>query len=76
MLMTFKVLIDIVRDIEEFIEKLEKRKEELENLKDELLIYSDKAFLESILRGLKDFERGRLRRCENLEDIDKLFENL
>ncbi len=42
--MTFKLLIDIVKDIEEFIEKLEKRKEELEDPKDELLIYSDKAF--------------------------------
>jgi len=35
-----KVLLDIVRDIEEFIEKLEKRKEELEMLEGELLIYA------------------------------------
>ena len=35
-----KVLLDIVRDIEEFIEKLEKRKEGLEMLEGELLIYA------------------------------------
>ncbi len=74
--MTFKVLIDIVRDIEEFIEKLEKRRGELEELKDELLIYSDEEFMESIKRGLKDLEEGRFKRCESLEDIDELFEEL
>lgn len=74
--MTFKVLIDIVRDIEEFIEKLEKRRGELEELKEEVLIYSDEEFMESIKRGLKDLEEGRFKRCESLKDIDELFEKL
>lgn len=74
--MTFRVLIDIVRDIEEFIEKLERRKGELEELKDELLIYSDEEFIESIMSGLKDLEEGRFKRCESLEEINELFERL
>ncbi len=63
-------------DIEEFIERLKKMKGELEMLKDELLIYSDEEFMESIKRGLKDFEEGKFRRCESLKDIDELFEKL
>jgi len=73
---SLRVLLDIVRDIEEFIERLEKRKEELEELKDELLIYSDEEFMESIRRGLKDFEEGKCRRCESFEEVDELFERL
>jgi len=73
---SLRVLVDIVRDIEEFIERLEKRKEELEELKDELLIYSDEEFMESIRRGLKDFEEGRYRRCESFEGVDELLESL
>ena len=60
-------MLDIIRDIEEFIEKLEKRKEELEMLEGELLIYADEEFMESIKRGLKDLEDGRFKRCETLE---------
>jgi hypothetical protein len=62
--------------MEEFIGKLEKRKEELEELKDELLIYSDKEFIESISRGLKDLEEGRFKRCDNLDDINTTFDEL
>jgi len=71
-----KVLLDIIRDIEEFIEKLEKRKEELEMLKDELLIYADEEFMESIKRGLKDLEDGKFKRYETLEEVDELFQKL
>ena len=74
--MTLKVLVDIVNDATEFIERLERRKEELEELRDELLVYSDEEFIESIEKGLKDFEEGKFKRCENLDEIKAVFEDL
>jgi len=74
--MGLNVLLDIVNDITEFIERLEKRKEELEELRDELLIYNDEEFIESIKRGLKDFNEGKFKRCEGLDEIKAVFEEL
>lgn len=74
--MTLKVLVDIVNDITEFIERLERRKEEFEELKDELLVYSDEEFIESIKRGLKDLEGGKFKRCESLDEVKAVFEEL
>ncbi|MDI9610884.1 MAG: hypothetical protein QFX36_06105 [Archaeoglobales archaeon] len=71
-----KVLLEIIDDIENFIKQLEKRKEELEELKDQLLIFSDPEFIESIRRGLKDFEEGKIKSCKDLTEVRKLFENL
>ncbi|RLI80377.1 hypothetical protein DRP05_00950 [Archaeoglobales archaeon] len=74
--MSLKVLIDIIEDIEAFISRLEKRKEELEELKDELLIYSDEKFMESIRKGLKDLEEGKFKRCESIDDVRAVFDEL
>ena len=70
------VLLDLISDFEDFINKLEKRKEELEVLKDDLLIYSDPGFMESIKKGIDDAESGNTVKCEDRIDRKKLFESL
>ncbi len=70
------VLLDLISDFEDFINKLEKRKEELEMLKDDLLIYSDTVFMESIKKGIEDAESGNTVKCENRIEREKLFESL
>ena len=74
--MSSRVIIDIIEDFEEFIEKLEKRKGELEELKDYLLIYRDEEFLESIQRGRRDFKERRSRKCRDLGEVKSLFREL
>ena len=74
--MSLKVLVEIINDIEEFIERLEKKKQALEELKDELLIYSDEEFMKSVERGLEDLKEGRFKRCTDLNEVKNLFESL
>lgn len=70
------VLIDLISDFEDFINKLEKRKEELELLKDDLLIYSDPEFMESIKKGINEAESGCTAKCEGIQERKKLFDSL
>lgn len=70
------VLLDLISDFEDFINKLEKRKEELEMLKDDLLIYSDPEFMASIKKGISEAESGDTVKCKDSHDRKKLFESL
>ncbi len=70
------VLIDLISDFEDFINKIDKRKEELEMLKDDLLIYSDPEFMKSIKKGISEAESGDTIKCKGLQDRKKLFESL
>lgn len=70
------VLIGLISDFEDFINKIDKRKEELEMLKDDLLIYSDPEFMESIRKGMSEAESGDTIKCKGLRDRKKLFESL
>jgi len=49
------VLLSVIEDFEEFLDRLESRREALEELKDELLIFSDREFMDSILTGSRRF---------------------
>ncbi len=70
------VLIGLISDFEEFIDKLEKRKEELEMLKDDLLIYGDPEFMASIKKGISEAESGDTVKCKDIKERKKLFESL
>ena len=70
------VLIDLISDFEEFINKLEKRKEELEMLKDDLLIYDDLEFMESIKKGISEADSGYTVKCKDSGERKQLFDSL
>ncbi len=72
----FSPIISTITDIELFIDKLEKRKNDLEELKDEILIYNDEKFIKSMDKGLKDLGDGKFKRCQNLGEVKKLFDEL
>ena len=70
------MILDIINDFEEFIDRLAMRKDELRELKDELLIYNDPAFMKSIKTGLKEAEEGAVVKCEDAGEVKTLFESL
>ena len=73
---TKNILLELISDFEDFIDRLEKRKADLEELKDELLIYSDPEFMESIEIGLRESEIGDTVRCDDLKAISELFDSV
>lgn len=70
------VILSVIGDVEEFLDRLESRREALEELKDELLIYSDIEFMDSIRRGLSEADRGETIKCESEEEMDRLFKSI
>ena len=70
------MILDMINDFEEFIDRLAVRKNEFGELKDELLIYNDPAFMKSIKTGLKAAEEGAVVKCEDVEEVKTLFESL
>jgi hypothetical protein len=70
------VILSVIGDVEEFLDRLESRREALEELKDELLIYSDIEFMDSIRRGLAEVDRGETIKCESEEEMDRLFKSI
>ena len=69
------MILDIINDFEEFIDRLAMRKNELREFKDELLIYNDPAFMKSIKTGLKEAEDGAVVKCEDVEEVKNLFKS-
>ena len=60
---------------EQFIEKISKIEVMLEELK--TAIYSfDRELLNSIQRGEKDIEEGRVTICRNEEELEKFFDSI
>jgi predicted transcriptional regulator len=67
------MVLDVINDFEEFIDRLAMRKDEL---KDKLSAYNDPAFMKSIKTGLKEAEDGAVVKCEDAEEAKNLFESL
>jgi len=65
------VLLSVIEDFEEFLDRLESRREALEELKDELLIFSDREFMDSIRQGLADLDKRETIKCESEEEMDR-----
>jgi len=70
------VLLSVIEDFEEFLDRLESRREALEELKDELLIFSDREFMDSIRQGLADLDKRETIKCESEEEMDRFFHSI
>ena len=58
--------------IEDYIKKISKVESMLEEIKQGLSLF-DNEFQESIKRGEKDIEEGRVTLCKTEEDLDNFF---
>jgi len=61
--------------IEDYIKKINKVESMLEEIK-QGLSYFDKEFQESIKRGEKDIEEGRVTVCKTEKDLDNFFASI
>lgn len=62
-------------NITDYIKKINKVESMLEEIK-QGLFYFDKEFQESIKRGERDIEEGKVTICKTEEDLDKFFASL
>lgn len=62
-------------NVEEYIRKINKVEAMLEDIKDAFLCF-DKEFQDSIKRGERDIEEGRVTVCKTEEDLDKFFASI
>ena len=62
-------------EILDYIKKINKVETMLEEIK-QGLSYFDKEFQESIKRGERDIEEGKITICKTEEDLDKFFSSI
>lgn len=62
-------------NIEEYIKKINKVEAMLEEIKHGISLF-DKEFQESIKRGERGIEEGRVTICKTEEDLDKFFASI